>query len=248
VAIGKVLQGVPFHFSDVMHILLCALAGIARWLSVDGYRVTSALPSTGPSNPMLKIAELQPGAWFANYAVHAWFWVAPAAGFAGALLALLGSAFGIAGIIMSVGASMFPIILPSSVDPRASLTVWHSSSSHLTLFIVLVVTGRLHPDHRLLHALGPPRAVGQGRCRGDPRGPRPRMEIPFTALPFFGVFADYNTTLCPAHVLLTGMAGAAMAAFLLPKDLGLLVAGAVGIALWAPASRRQQHVHGRPVR
>lgn len=33
---------------------------------------------------------------------------------------------------------MFPFILPSSVDPRSSLTVWDSSSSHLTLFIMLV--------------------------------------------------------------------------------------------------------------
>ena len=40
----------------------------------------------------------------------------------------------------SVGASMFPFILPSSINPNASLTVWDSSSSHLTLFIMLVVT------------------------------------------------------------------------------------------------------------
>jgi len=44
-----------------------------------------------------------------------------------------------------VGASMFPFILPSSIDPRASLTVWDSSSSHLTLFIMLVVTGIFIP-------------------------------------------------------------------------------------------------------
>jgi cytochrome d ubiquinol oxidase subunit II len=35
---------------------------------------------------------------------------------------------------------MFPFILPSSLDPRSSLTVWDSSSSHMTLFIMLVVT------------------------------------------------------------------------------------------------------------
>jgi cytochrome d ubiquinol oxidase subunit II len=33
---------------------------------------------------------------------------------------------------------MFPFILPSSVDLRSSLTVWDASSSHLTLFIMLV--------------------------------------------------------------------------------------------------------------
>ncbi|MEZ5714616.1 MAG: cytochrome d ubiquinol oxidase subunit II [Paracoccaceae bacterium] len=33
-----------------------------------------------------------------------------------------------------------PFILPSSSDPRSSLTVWSASSSHLTLFVMLVVT------------------------------------------------------------------------------------------------------------
>lgn len=32
---------------------------------------------------------------------------------------------------------MFPFLLPSSKMPSASLTVWDSSSSHLTLFIML---------------------------------------------------------------------------------------------------------------
>jgi cytochrome d ubiquinol oxidase subunit II len=60
-------------------------------------------------------------------------------------MALLASALAIGGIILSVGASMFPFILPSSLDPRASLTVWDSSSSHLTLFIMLVVSAIFLP-------------------------------------------------------------------------------------------------------
>lgn len=56
------------------------------------------------------------------------------------LAALLAGGTGIAGIITSVGVSMFPFILPSSIDPSVSLTVWDSSSSHLTLFIMLVST------------------------------------------------------------------------------------------------------------
>ena len=54
------------------------------------------------------------------------------------LAALLTGGLGIAAIIGSVGASMFPFILPSSSMPAASLTVWDSSSSHLTLFIMLI--------------------------------------------------------------------------------------------------------------
>ena len=40
----------------------------------------------------------------------------------------------------SVGLTMFPFILPSTVVPNSSLTVWDSSSSHQTLFIMLVCT------------------------------------------------------------------------------------------------------------
>lgn len=141
----------------LLTLVLYALAGLALWFWIDGYRVTSALPTGGPSNPLLKTVAHQPGAWFTNYAARPWLWIAPALGLAGALLAFLGmrmrrdvlallaSALGIVGIILSVGASMFPFILPSSLDPRASLTVWDSSSSHLTLFIMLVVTAIFIP-------------------------------------------------------------------------------------------------------
>jgi cytochrome bd ubiquinol oxidase subunit II len=141
----------------LLTLVLYALAGYVLWGWVDGYRVTSTLPTGGPSNPLLKMVEVQPGAWFANYAARPWMWAAPGLGLAGALLAfvglrlrrevstLLASALGIVGIILSVGASMFPFILPSSIDPRASLTVWDSSSSHLTLFIMLVVTAIFIP-------------------------------------------------------------------------------------------------------
>ena len=44
------------------------------------------------------------------------------------------------GIIATVGLSMFPYILPSSIDAHSSLTVWNASSSHLTLWVMLVVT------------------------------------------------------------------------------------------------------------
>jgi cytochrome d ubiquinol oxidase subunit II len=40
---------------------------------------------------------------------------------------------------------MFPFILPSSLDPNSSLTVWDASSSHLTLFIMLVVSAIFLP-------------------------------------------------------------------------------------------------------
>ncbi|MBC9176533.1 cytochrome d ubiquinol oxidase subunit II [Pseudoroseomonas ludipueritiae] len=131
-------------------VALFALGGVALWLFVDGYRITSPVVTDGPSNPLLKTVVREGGAWFANYAAHPWMLVAPVCGFLGALgaflgmrgqrevLTLLSSKLSVFGIISTVGLSMFPFILPSSIDPRSSLTVWDSSSSHLTLFIMLV--------------------------------------------------------------------------------------------------------------
>lgn len=137
--------------------VLYAFAGVLLWAYIDGYRITSVINPIGPSNPLLKTVDGHVGAWFVNYAAQPWTLAAPVLGLLGAIGAWIGlrmrreiftilsSAVSISGIILSVGASMFPFILPSSIDPRASLTVWDSSSSHLTLFIMLVVTAVFIP-------------------------------------------------------------------------------------------------------
>lgn len=133
-------------------VVLFALGGLWVWAGINGYRITSQILADGPSNPLAKTVERAPGVWFENYGVRPWTTIAPALGFAGALgallflhlrrevPALLSSGLSILGIVSTVGLSMFPFILPSSIDPRSSLTVWDASSSHLTLFIMLVVT------------------------------------------------------------------------------------------------------------
>ena len=40
---------------------------------------------------------------------------------------------------------MFPFILPSSIDPHSSLTVWNASSSQRTLLLMLGATVVLLP-------------------------------------------------------------------------------------------------------
>ncbi|TMU91839.1 cytochrome d ubiquinol oxidase subunit II [Brucella haematophila] len=136
----------------LLTLVLYALAGVASWFWVSGYRITSAVVTDGPSNPLRKTVELDHSAWFSNYVNYPILLIAPALGILGAIAVFLTLRGGrevaplllgkltIFGIISSVGVSMFPFILPSSLDPRASLTVWDSSSSHMTLFIMLVVT------------------------------------------------------------------------------------------------------------
>ena len=122
-----------------------------------GFRIEGVVNPAEPSNPLRHVSVAAPGAWFDNYGRHPWMLVAPILGFVGALVGLFGlwkrsaaAAFGgssasAAGIIATVGLSMFPFILPSTIDPRSSLTVWNASSSHMTLFIMLIVVVVLMP-------------------------------------------------------------------------------------------------------
>jgi cytochrome bd ubiquinol oxidase subunit II len=133
-------------------ILLFVLAGVWVAFGIDGYAITSQLAHDGPSNPLLKLVTRQAGAWLNNYQTYPWTMASPVI----AILALAvtppllvirraGAAFvtggaGIAAVIATAGLSIFPFMLPSSLEPRASLTVWDASSSHLTLKIMLFAT------------------------------------------------------------------------------------------------------------
>jgi cytochrome d ubiquinol oxidase subunit II len=131
-------------------ILLFVLAGIWTESSM-GYRITGTIAHGGPSNPLAKTVEAAPGAWLANYSALPWTMLAPLLAIVGALLAAMlsrsgrrdglawiASAISVAGVVATAGVSMFPFILPSSLDPRSSLTVWDSSSSQLTLQVMLI--------------------------------------------------------------------------------------------------------------
>lgn len=135
--------------TGVLAIVTFALAGVWLAYGIPAYHYVGTVDPNGPSNPLL--AEVaRGGSWLQAYADRPWIAVAPAMGFAGIALAvvllrlgrgglaLLASKMGITGVISTVGLTMYPVILPSSLDPKSSLTVWNSSSSHLTLFIMLI--------------------------------------------------------------------------------------------------------------
>jgi len=133
-------------------LVLYALGGAWLALGSIGYRIVSGADPMGASNPLRTTSEAAPGAWLANYAAHPLLWIVPTLGLLGAAaalvgirrksegLAFIGSGLSAIGIIGSVGVSMFPFIVPSSTDPRSSLTVWNASSTGHTLTIMLVCT------------------------------------------------------------------------------------------------------------
>ncbi|OYX63304.1 MAG: cytochrome d ubiquinol oxidase subunit II [Sphingomonadales bacterium 32-64-17] len=136
----------------VASVLLFAIGGLFIWQGGMGFRVEGVVDPSGPSNPHIAGAAAAAGAWLDNFGRYPWMILAPALGLLGPLVALLGivrkrealafggSSAGTLGVIATVGLAMFPFILPSSIDPASSLTVWNASSSHLTLFVMLLVT------------------------------------------------------------------------------------------------------------
>ena len=133
-------------------LLTFSLAGLWLWQGIDGYAITSAVNPESLPNPLDKTVVRQAGAWLANYDRYPATMALPAIAYAGILIAMLlaaqgatlaafvASSLAILGIIGTAGASLFPFIMPSSSDPRASLTVWDSVSSQLTLNIMLWAT------------------------------------------------------------------------------------------------------------
>ncbi|MNM90035.1 Cytochrome bd-I ubiquinol oxidase subunit 2 [compost metagenome] len=137
----------------LLTFVLFALGGVWVAMGLPGYGFTSQVVTDGPSNPLLKTVEITAaGGWMHNYAAMPATILAPVVGLLGALLsavllrkrrgglAFLASGASIAGIILTVGFAVFPFLLPSSSQPGSSLTLWDASSSHLTLWIMLLAT------------------------------------------------------------------------------------------------------------
>jgi cytochrome d ubiquinol oxidase subunit II len=140
----KLLNILPFF-----NIILFAIGGLMLQ-KIDGYVITKILSNSADSNPLNKEVSRQAGAWLNNYSTYKWFIIAPILGFAGQIFviilshfkhdvkAFIASSLSVLGIISTVGLTCFPFILPSSLNPNNSLTVWDASSSYHTLVVMLI--------------------------------------------------------------------------------------------------------------
>ena len=134
----------------LVFVVAYILAGLWLAFGVTGYSISGAVVADAPSNPLLKQVA-QGGSWLAG-ALGVWASVAAAIAIVAALLvpvlarrghhgrAFLASALAIAGTIFSAGFALFPFLMPSSLDPKSSLTVWDASSSRTTLGLMLFAT------------------------------------------------------------------------------------------------------------
>lgn len=138
--------------SGIVTAVLFVLGGIWVYFGLDGLVVSAGLDPAGPSNPLSKTVDVYAGAWFTNFYNYPVLWLVPALGVLGALagvffikqlkagLAIISSSVMLLGIVLTPLLAMFPFVMPSSSDPRSSLTIWDCTSSQLTLQIMLIVT------------------------------------------------------------------------------------------------------------
>ncbi|WP_211462750.1 cytochrome d ubiquinol oxidase subunit II [Collimonas silvisoli] len=138
-------------------VLLFVAGGFWVAFGIHGYRITGMPDANSAFMPIVKTVVTANGAWFDNYARWPAIWALPAVTVAGALLcvvfsaaskpmaAFLASGFSVTGVILTAGASLFPFIMPSSLNPNSSLTIWDAVSSHKTLGIMFWVVAIMLP-------------------------------------------------------------------------------------------------------
>lgn len=140
------------HAAWVM-VVAFVLAGLwLRFGHIDGYVITSSVDAAALPDPLAKTVARSAEAWWQNYRMQPMLWLLPGLAICGALLAtwlvqsgrtlrgFVASSLSILGVIGTAGAAMFPFVMPSSIQPNASLTVWDSVSSHLTLQLMFFAT------------------------------------------------------------------------------------------------------------
>lgn len=137
-------------------VVLYAAAGAWLWFGIAGYRILGAPGVGAPSNPLTKQVALT-GSWLGDGPLAPYALIAAAAAIVMALAvpllatrrrhayAFVASAVAVAGTIFSAGFALFPFLMPSSLQPQSSLTVWDASSSKTTLGLMLVATAIFMP-------------------------------------------------------------------------------------------------------
>ena len=139
------------YITSLITFIAFALAGVWLIYGIDGFIITSAVDTAGPSSPLLKTVSHEAGAWMTNYNNYPILWILPALGLLSPLLAVVATkankgawaflftSLTIACVILTFGVTLFPFIMPSSTFPDVSLTIWDATSSLFTLQVMTVV-------------------------------------------------------------------------------------------------------------
>ncbi len=136
--------------SAILLLIAFSIAGFLVMYSVNGYHLIS-YPRDATLFPLNNIVIQGKGLWLASYKIYPWKYFGPIVAYSGIFLSLWAnwvgwytfcfwsSAMTIAGMIGTIGFTLFPFIMPSSTNPDQSLTVWNATSSQYALNTMLYV-------------------------------------------------------------------------------------------------------------
>lgn len=134
--------------------MVCAVLFITGGIfaaNMNGYIITSEVITNLPSNPLHKEVASVANGLLHNYSEHHLLYIIPMFGIVMYLLtavlsyvrssgfAFLTSSLAMACVILTAGIALFPMIIPSSINPDHSLTIWDATSNELTLQIISAV-------------------------------------------------------------------------------------------------------------
>lgn len=135
------------QYGLLLWLVLFAIGGL--WVGhLNGLVITSPVMHGGASDPQLKTVTTVAGAWLGNFHAYPLLYIVPLFAVLGAVvcslllargkyaLAFAASGSMVAGTVATAGVALFPFMMTSSLNPAHSFTVWDSSSSHLTLWLM----------------------------------------------------------------------------------------------------------------
>ena len=140
------------RIATLLTLVLFLVGGYLVLTSVPGYLIVGSIDGNAVANPLNKDVIAAPGLWITNYGRYPATLLAPVVALAAGLLAIvtaglrngvvtfIATGLQIIGVILTAACAMFPFVMPSSLDPRSSLTLWDAASSRLTLEIMLFIT------------------------------------------------------------------------------------------------------------
>ncbi|CAB3788514.1 cytochrome d ubiquinol oxidase subunit II [Pararobbsia alpina] len=139
------------RIATLLTLVLFAVCGYFVLTRVPGYLIVGHVDGNGVANPLNKEVIAAPGLWVTNYGRYPVTLLAPlvttlagliaclSAGLRNGIATFLATGLQIIGVILTAACAMFPFVMPSSLDPRSSLTLWDAASSRLTLEIMLFI-------------------------------------------------------------------------------------------------------------
>lgn len=136
--------------STLIMMVAFILAGLWVIFGMHGYAITSIVDHNADSNPLLKTVSTNT-TWLTNFNNLPILWLVPLLGVVLPVLTVvlsnmnknalvfITSSLTIACVLFTFGIATFPFIMPSSLYPNISLTIWDATSSHLTLTVMFWV-------------------------------------------------------------------------------------------------------------